>query len=107
MSRSADAGALPAPATAPVLRLDGELSIYRAAELKPLTLGAVAAAAGAAEARFDLSEVTEIDTAGVQLLLLARREAAAGGLTLALCDASPAVRSAFALLELDQHLAAA
>jgi anti-anti-sigma factor len=85
------------------LLLEGELSIYRAAELKPLMLAAL----DDRVAGFDLSEVTEIDTAGVQLLLLARREAAARGLALRLASASPAVRSAFALLELDSHLAAA
>lgn len=92
---------------APALRLEGELSIYRAGELKLLMMSAVAAVAGRSQAQFDLSEVTEIDTAGVQLLLLACREAAAGGLALKLAAASPAVRSAFALLELDSHLAAA
>jgi anti-anti-sigma factor len=86
-----------------VFPLEGELSIYRAAELKPLVLAAVDERVEA----FDLAEVTEIDTAGVQLLLLARREAAARGRTLQLSGASPAVRSAFALLELDGHLAAA
>lgn len=94
------------PAAEP-LRLDGELSIYRAAELKPLMLGALSAVGGAAQTRFDLSEVSEIDTAGVQLLLLARREAAACGVVLELAAASPAVRSAFALLELESHLAPA
>lgn len=91
----------------PTLRLDGELSIYRAAELKPLLLAALDGVAADAPARFDLSEVTEIDTSGVQLLLLARREAAARELSLELTAASPAVRNAFKLLELDSHLVAA
>lgn len=40
----------------------------------------------------DLSRVHEIDSAGVQLLLAARRTAASHGLALTLSDASPAVR---------------
>lgn len=79
------------------LRLDGELTIYRAAELKPVLLDAVRRSP---EPRFDLSEVTEIDTAGVQLLLLSRREAASLDRTFALVQPSAAVREAFALFEL-------
>jgi anti-anti-sigma regulatory factor len=48
----------------------------------------------------DLSAVTEFDSAGVQLLLVARREAARLGKRLVLQDASPAVHDAFALLGL-------
>ncbi len=85
--------------------LEGELTIYRAEELKPQLLAALESGlAGDAEPAFDLSAVTEIDTSGVQLLLLARREAAARGKPLQLLAASPAVRDAFALLELDTHL---
>jgi anti-sigma B factor antagonist len=86
------------------VQVDGELTIYSATELKPELLAALN---GAAQAEFDLSGVTEIDTAGVQLLLLARREAQARGVALHLRSPSPAVRSAFALLALDAHLAAA
>jgi anti-sigma B factor antagonist len=46
----------------------------------------------------DLSEVTEFDCAGMQLLLVARREADQLGKQLTLQGASPAVRDAFALL---------
>lgn len=86
------------------VQVDGELTIYRANELKPELLAALN---GAAQAEFDLSGVTEIDTAGVQLLLLARREAQARGIALHLRSPSQAVRGAFALLALDAHLAAA
>ncbi len=74
-----------APAT--TLHLDGELTIYRAAELKPLLLGDASALA------LDLSAVHEIDSAGLQLLLLARRERAA----LRLVAPSTPVRDALAL----------
>ena len=70
------------------LRLVGEMTIYAAAELKPRLLDEVAAHAAL---EIDLAEVSEIDTAGIQLLLLAKREAAAAGKTLALVGHSPAV----------------
>ncbi|MEF7616323.1 STAS domain-containing protein [Aquincola sp. MAHUQ-54] len=79
------------------LRLDGELTIYRAAELKPVLLDAVRRSPAPC---IDLSGVSEIDTAGVQLLLLARREAASLARTLQLGTPSDAVREAFGLFEL-------
>lgn len=79
------------------LVLDGELTIYRAGELKQPLLDAVRGAAAPAIA---LADVTEIDTAGIQLLLMARREAAALGRVCRLLQPSEAVREAFALFEL-------
>lgn len=80
--------------TAEVLHVEGELTIFRAVELKPLIAGAPAPAA------IDLSGVTEIDTAGVQLLLLARRTALAEQRTLELRAPSAAVSEVVALLNL-------
>jgi anti-anti-sigma factor len=80
------------------LAVEGEMTIYRAAELKPALLDAVRASAAPA---LDLSSVTEFDCAGLQLLLVARREAARLGRHLALRGASPAVRDACALLGVD------
>ena len=84
---------------APVaLQIDGEMTIYRAAELKDVLYGALREAA--AEARglaLDLSQVTEFDSAGIQLLLVARREAQRQGQTLHLVAPSGAVREVFAL----------
>lgn len=77
------------------LAVEGELTIYRAAELKPALLDAVRAHDAPA---FDLSAVTEFDSAGLQLLLVARQEAARLGKRVAIAAASPAVRDAFALL---------
>ena len=77
------------------LAVDGEMTIYRAAELHPVLLDAVRTHDAPA---LDLSEVTEFDCAGVQLLLVARREARRLGKELVLHAASPAVRDAFALL---------
>jgi len=77
------------------LAVEGEMTIYRAAELKPV----LEAAVRTQEAPLlDLSDVTEFDCAGVQLLLAARRKAQRLGKHLTVRDASPAVRDACALL---------
>lgn len=80
-----------------VIALEGELTIYRAAELKPLLLAALA---GTGPIELDLGEVSEVDTAGVQLLMLLRREALAQGRSLQLRAPSLAVAEAFELLDL-------
>jgi anti-anti-sigma factor len=89
-----------AAASAAVLQLEGELTIYRAAECKAQLLQALA---GNAVLDIGLAGITEIDTAGVQLLLLARREAAARGGRIALVEPSACVQQAIALLALDRH----
>jgi anti-sigma B factor antagonist len=89
-----------AAAAAHVLRLDGELSIYRAAELKPVILQAVESSP---LLEIDLSGVTEFDTAGVQLLLLAKRCAHERGHELRLVRHSAAVVDVLQLLDLAAH----
>jgi anti-anti-sigma factor len=79
------------------LRLDGELTIYRAAELKPLILESLHKAA---ELEIDLSGVSEIDSAGVQLLMLAKREAQATRCQVRFSGHSPAVLEVFDLFDL-------
>ena len=81
--------------TAACLAVEGEMTIYRAAELNPMLLEAVRAHDAPA---LDLSAVSEFDSAGLQLLLATRLEAARLGKPLALTAASPAVRDVFALL---------
>jgi len=83
------------------LSIVGELTIYRALELKPLILDEVAQRD---RPSLDLSGVEEIDTAGVQLLLLAQREAHARGVELQLLSPSAAVREALELLWLSPRL---
>lgn len=84
------------------LRIDGEMTIYRAAEIKQQLLGALAASSSLA---LDLSAVGEIDTAGVQLLMLTHREAAAAGGALTLVGVSDAVDEALTLLNLSSCFA--
>jgi anti-sigma B factor antagonist len=70
------------------MKVDKDMTIYTAAELKPALL---AEATGSREPLIDCSGVGEIDCAGLQLLLLARREAIAAGRSLRLVGDSPAV----------------
>ncbi|GGY75780.1 STAS domain-containing protein [Pseudoduganella plicata] len=80
------------------LQIDGEMTIYRAAELKDVLYGALqAAVAGSRALALDLSGVTEFDSAGIQLLLVAQRDAERQGQVLRLVACSPAVRDVFAL----------
>lgn len=75
-----------------VLKIDGEFTIFRAAELKPVLL------ASPPVTEIDLSGVTDLDTAGVQLLMLAKKSALAQGRDLRLTGHSPAVMDVFELL---------
>jgi anti-sigma B factor antagonist len=80
--------------------VEGELTVYRAAELK----AALVRAARADAPLIDLAGVTEIDTAGVQLLLLARHVAAARGVPLRLAAASEPVRETMTFLGIVKEL---
>jgi anti-anti-sigma factor len=81
--------------------VEGELTIYRALELKRALLEPLESK-NAVE--IDLSRVTELDTSGVQLLLLAQRTAAAKELELRFVDPSPAVVEVLALLNVSASL---
>ena len=78
--------------TTNTLRIEGELTIFRAMELKPELL------ADPLPEEINLAGVSEIDTAGVQLLMLAKRTAQAQHRTLHLVAHSPAVIEVFELL---------
>jgi anti-anti-sigma factor len=71
------------------LALQDDMTIYQAADLKSRLLGALA---GADHLALDLSGVAEIDTAGLQLLMLVMREAGRQGKTLEISGHSPAVQ---------------
>lgn len=71
-----------------MVRLEGELSIYRAGELKQLLLDALYACD---DLQLDLGGITEIDSAGVQLLLLIKNEAMRCGKSFSMNRHSPAV----------------
>lgn len=82
------------------MRIEGEMTIYRAAELKAQLLAAVQPRT---DLEVDLSAVTEIDSAGVQVLMLAKRTARDQGGELKLSAHSPAVIEVFELLDLAAH----
>lgn len=65
------------------------MTIYQAPEQKEKLLAALE---GGPSVEVDLSQVGEIDTAGLQLLMLVKREAHKAGKDLRLSGHSPAVR---------------
>lgn len=83
------------------LTLGGELSIYEAAALKDALLAKL----WANEALdIDLAEVIELDSAGVQIMLLLHREAKAAGKRLHWHRHSPAASRVLNLLNLSSTL---
>lgn len=82
------------------LCIEGEMTIYQAADLKQ-TLAAALQQCEVLE--IDLSAVSEIDTAGIQLLIATKKAAQAGGKELRLIAHSDAVLEAFELLDLSGY----
>ena len=85
------------PLTQVELQIDGEFNIYRAEELKrtllePLHVGV--------RLVVNLAKVSELDTCGLQLLMLAKRTAKAVHAELQLVGHSPAVLEVFELLNM-------
>ena len=72
------------------LKLAGEFTIYAAAAAEAKA-GLLVPLAEVEALEVDLAGVSEIDTAGIQLLVLAKREAEAAGKTLVFAGHSPAV----------------
>ncbi|VTU33204.1 STAS domain-containing protein [Variovorax sp. PBL-E5] len=79
--------------------IEGEMTIYRAAELRTGLLAALAGSEG--DIALDLSAVTEIDSAGVQLLIAAAKSASAAQRVLHVCAIAPAVAESLRFLGLD------
>jgi anti-sigma B factor antagonist len=86
------------------IRLAGELTMHCAEGLKRDLLAALPATARCA--RLDLSQVTEIDTAGLQLLIAAQQEARARGGSLQVIAVSGTVLEVLELFR-QQHLMSA
>ena len=87
-----------------VVYIEGEMTIYRAAEIKQTLLTPIVEAA---VVEFDLSKVTELDSAGVQLLMLAKRTAQAKHGEARLIAQSPAVLDVMELLNLGSYFGSA
>lgn len=82
------------------LKISGELSIYGAAELKPQLLAQLD---GCRELEINLAEVAELDTAGLQLLYLLKREARKAGKELRLVAHSAATLEVLELLRMEVY----
>ncbi|MGI4862169.1 MAG: STAS domain-containing protein [Janthinobacterium lividum] len=91
------------------MSIDGEMNIYRAAELKELiartfhgdaTDDLPAVLGSNRDVDLDLSDVSELDAAGLQLLLLFNRRACMSNRRLRLVAPSDAVQDALALVHL-------
>lgn len=82
------------------IAIEGALTIYEASATMTTLLGALEGTEGI---EVDLSDVSELDTAGAQLLMLVKREAEAAGKGFALSGQSPAVREVFGCYGLDAH----
>ncbi|CAN5886038.1 STAS domain-containing protein [soil metagenome] len=85
---------------ASTLAIEGEFTIYRASELHAVLKEAIAAGG---DLEIDLAGVSEIDSAGVQLLMAAKKSAAAAQRELRLVGHSPAVLEVFEALDLAGH----
>ena len=86
------------PTMTPIdLHIEGELSIYRADELQQALIEPLRAGVRLV---VNLARVTELDTCGLQLLMLAKRTAKALGAELQLIGHSPAVLEVFELLNM-------
>lgn len=72
------------------ISLSEDLTIYHALEQKQQLLDALS---GTDDLELDLSHVGEMDTAGLQLLILLKKEALAAGKRVAIVAHSQAVRS--------------
>lgn len=83
-----------------MVRIDGEMTIYNAVDMKK---GIEQCLKGSGEIRVDLSGVSEIDTSGAQILLLAKREARRLDRGLRIESHSRATRSLYELYNLTHH----
>ncbi len=81
------------------VRIEGEMNIYNAVELKEGLMKAIRDAEGVS---LDLSGVSEMDSAGLQVVLLAWREAGRRTVPFRLTGMSSAVESVLTLFELKE-----
>ena len=96
-SKDERAGAVAPPPTIETIAPSGNLTIYEASSAKDELLQLTAQDGVIA---LDLTQVAEIDTAGMQLLLLCHRENAKQGKALRISGCSPAVQDLIDLYDL-------
>lgn len=83
----------------PRLFIEGELTIFHAGEIKGTALGFLC---DSAQLTIDLQRVSDIDGAGVQLLMLINREAGRKGIEVKFENLSRTVADTFELLNLSE-----
>jgi anti-anti-sigma factor len=88
----------------PRVHVNGEMTVYTCSELKPQLLAQLTEHADATE--LELSRVTEMDTAGLQILLTARRHASDLGREMRVVNPSRAVTEVLELCRLTDLLVA-
>jgi anti-anti-sigma factor len=82
------------------LKIEGEMNIFTAAALRQRLLDALGSSE---EMEVDLTEVSEIDSAGIQLMVAAKLEATARDKALRFTGHSPAVFEMIELYDLSGH----
>jgi anti-sigma B factor antagonist len=82
------------------IAIEGELSIFKVADLQQRLLDAIS---DGMEVEVDLSRVSEVDSAGIQLLVAAKREAAMRSKLLSFTGCNPAVFDIIKLFSLTGH----
>jgi anti-sigma B factor antagonist len=83
--------------------IEGNMTIYEAAADKLVLLGALAKAK---ELEIDLSSLREMDTAGLQILILLKRESLRAGKVMRLVGESPASRNVLDTYNMAAYFAA-
>lgn len=83
------------------VKINEAMTIYNASALKD---GLVKAVSDAAEVELDLSSVKEMDSSGIQLLIMLKREAEARGNVMRLSSPGSATESVIELYRLGEFL---
>lgn len=86
------------------IKMEGELTIYNATEIRQHFMGIIARACLGMDVRVDMQDVTEIDSAGVQLLVLLKRELIGLGLFVKVTCWSPPVEEIFDFVGIPEFL---
>lgn len=84
----------------PALCIHGDFNIFTAMPLKDELLRLITEAPSGTELAIDLFDVTDIDSAGLQLMLFAQREASAQDKRLSFIRLSPPVQELLTLCDL-------
>jgi anti-anti-sigma factor len=86
------------------IRLSGELTIYNALDLRQRCMEIILHASSGMDARIDMSEVTEIDGSGIQLLVILKRELLTLGMFAKVISWSPVVGETFEFVGIPEFL---